>query len=107
MYPLHPLNLPVVAELGGCTNPLTGPDPLAGVVDQLIDDHMPLTVEEVRGVLAALTVIADDLHAADVEIADVPVRGVQDRESAGDPFVHIAGHDLGFWRFGCGQGVAL
>jgi hypothetical protein len=34
-------------------------------------------------VLAALTVIADDLHAADVQIADVPVRGVQDRESAG------------------------
>jgi hypothetical protein len=34
-------------------------------------------------VLTALTVIADDLHAADVQIADVPLRGVQNRESAG------------------------
>jgi hypothetical protein len=34
----------------------------------------------------------------DLEIADVPVRDEQYGESTGDPFVYIAGHDLGFWR---------
>jgi hypothetical protein len=66
-----------------------------------------LAVEEVGGVLAALRVVAEDLHTADVQIADAAVGGVKHGEPARNPFVDVAGDDLRAGRVRYCHGLAL
>jgi hypothetical protein len=56
---------------------------------------LPWAVEEVRGVDAAFLVVAEQLNAADVQVAQAPVGRVEDEEAAGYPFVDVAGSDTG------------
>src|SRR5262245_31734222 len=83
----------VVGEAPGAAD--IGPTPMPGPIleAQLLADHVPLAVEEVCSVDSMLGVVANDLDPADRDVTDPPVRRVENEESPGGPFVHIARGD--------------
>src|SRR5262245_57470018 len=60
---------------------------------QLLADHVSVAVEEVCSIGTLLPVVTNDLDPADRDVTDPPVRRVENEESPGGPFVHIARGD--------------
>jgi hypothetical protein len=67
------------------------PDPGAVLDGEVVPAAIALAVEEVDLVFLARRVVADDLDAADADVANATVGGVNDEEAAGCPLVDIAG----------------
>src|SRR5438105_3539213 len=73
---------------------LPAPSPGVAASCELLRTDIALTVKEVRAVLLAGRVVAEDLRSAHIEVSDAAIGGVQHKKTTRHPFIHIAGQNL-------------
>ena len=84
----------VFTEDTGATGVVPLPDPGTVFDGEVVPADIALAVKEVDLVLLARGVVADHLDAADADVANANVGGMNNEEAAGCPLVDIAGEDL-------------
>src|SRR5436190_2773568 len=87
------LRFGMVSEDRRAAGLLSGPFPGVAASRELMDTDMALTVKEVRAVLLARGVVADDLCSTHIDVPDTTIGGVKHKKPTWHPFVHIAGQD--------------
>src|SRR6266545_5885672 len=91
----------VVAEhpCGACVR--AAPGPRTVTVSKILRADVALGVEEIRPELLGFGVVAYHLDPTDIGVSDTTVCGVDDKESAGNPFVDVARLYLEGWCVIC------